>query len=75
MHRGKLCYSDGEVFIGEWAWGKQLENAGQLIAANETIKKNLIAANGNFQKKMLSASYVIKKNMSEMVLGVESDSD
>ena len=75
MISGKLFYSDGEVFIGEWAWGKQLEKAGQLVAANDALRKNLTIANGKFQKSFSSATHAMKKNMSDMVLGAEIDED
>jgi hypothetical protein len=70
---GKLFYADGEVFVGEWAWGRQLESAGQIVAANEALKKNLTVANSKFKKQFSAATFKMKKNMSDMVLGAESE--
>jgi hypothetical protein len=70
---GKLFYSDGEVFVGEWVWGKQLESAGQILAANEVLQRNLTVANNQLQKRFCAASHKLRKNMSDMVLGAESD--
>jgi hypothetical protein len=75
MCSGKLYYADGEVFLGEWVWGKQLEKAGQILAANEALQRNLTVANSKFKKQFSAATSKMKKNVSDMVLGVESDEE
>ena len=72
-NRGKLFYADGEVFIGEWAWGRQLEKAGQIVAANEALRKNLTVANSKLQQQLSVASMKVKKNVSDMLEVVEDD--
>ena len=49
------------MFIGEWAWGRQIEKAGQIVAANEALKRNLTVANSKFKKQFSAASFKMKK--------------